>query len=115
MEKEPSTLFFQAARVVLFVAVGEAVEAACAKGCDAIRVLRVASPVEAMKLIVELHPILVLVGESISAADEDAILQHAGATGAVLVRQREVDVFAAEEWMRESVRAAVRLRAIRSI
>jgi hypothetical protein len=115
VEKEPSTLLFAAPKVVLFVGVGAAIEEACAKGCDPIRVLRADSPAEAMKSIVAVRPLLVLLGESISAADEDAIFQHASATGSVLVRQREVDASAPEEWMRESVRAALRLRAIRSI
>jgi hypothetical protein len=114
VEKEPSTLFFQAPKVVLFIGVSALIEGACEKGCDPIRVIKAASPADGMKSIVELHPLLVLVGD-VSAADEDAIFQHASATGSVLVRQREVDAFAAEEWMRESVRAAARLRAIRSI
>jgi len=115
VEKEPSTLFFQAPKVVLFVDVGAAIVDAAEKGCDPIRVLRADTPTDAMRMIVELHPLLILLGESVSAADEDAVFQHASATGSVLVRQREVDAFAPEEWMRESVRAAVRLRAIRSI
>jgi hypothetical protein len=115
VEKEPSTLFFQAPKVVLFVDVGAAIVDACEKGCDPIRVIRATSPADATKRIVELHPLLVLVGASVSPADEDEIFQHASATGSVLVKQREVDAAAPEEWMRESVRAAVRLRAIRSL
>lgn len=113
-EKEPSTLFFQAPKVVLFIGVNPLIEASCEKGCDPIRVMKATSPADGMKSIVELHPLLVLLGD-VSLADEDAIFQHASATGSVLVRQREVDALSAEEWMRESVRAAVRLRAIRSI
>jgi hypothetical protein len=115
VEKEASTLFFRASPVVMFVAVGPELEEACEKGCDPIRVVKFTDPAEAMREIVAKHPLLVLLGDSISAADDDAILQHATATGAVLVRLREVDAFAAEEWMRESVRAAARLRTIRSI
>jgi hypothetical protein len=115
VEKEAATLFFRASPVVMFVGVGAAVDDACTKGCDAIKVLKLNDPAEAMREIVAMHPLLVLLGDAVSPADDDAIFQHATATGTVLLRQRDVDALAAEEWMRESVRAATRLRRIRSL
>ena len=82
VEKEPSTLFFQAPKVVLFVDVGAAIVDAAEKGCDPIRVLRADTPTDAMRMIVELHPLLILLGESVSAAENPAGWPEYAATSA---------------------------------
>ena len=109
------TPFFNPVPSVMFVAVGEDLADVCAKGCEPVLVLRVAHAAAALQRMVATHPLLLLLGHAVSAADEDALRQHAGAIGTVVVAERELNLEGQEDWMREAIRGAIRARSTHSM
>lgn len=100
---------------VMVVGVPDALEAACAAALEPIKVLRVAHGAAALPRMLANHPLIIIIGASIPEKEVQAIVQHAEAIGAPVLRERDLDMSLLDLQLKTAMRATTKARATRGM